>query len=385
MAIFDQIIGGLTGERSLRRVRDRSIEATRQMYDPSQLDPMADVARRQATQGIDEERYRRPVLNRLFRPVMDASVFGGNQAAAIAGTATADAGRAQALAGFESELMGQDVAARQAGAAQLGAVQAQQNQMSAMGRAMTGQIRAEFEAEKDNRRRQLASSVVNFGIQAAGGAGAIGSAIGGGVNSRVSEMFANREAALRAKKRAESDRNLPFGTPFGDEQGGFDFKQEIALPTASGLPFFRRVVPGEIPGVIGQIPSSVTATSPTAPTPGASTITNPFVNPYRTEQPSPEFQARMQETTRPPRVMQPWPTELFENLPRALTVGLVSEVTRPGREQPFTVDTFTSNPRVESQVVSFIRSDPRYADKLTPEVRQWLAQRHPNLFSIPRR
>ncbi len=177
MAIFDQIIGSLTGESSLRRIRDRSIQAGRSAYDPTVLNPQIGVAQQQAVQGIDEGAYRRDVLNQLFRPVSSA-VYGGNQAAAIAGASAQDMARTRALGTFESQLAQQDIQAKQAGAEKLGQLQSSQLQIQGQRDAYTQQVRSEFEAEKDSRRRQLGTALVGFGVQAAGGAGAIGGAIG---------------------------------------------------------------------------------------------------------------------------------------------------------------------------------------------------------------
>jgi hypothetical protein len=178
MAIFDQIIGSLTGESSLRRIRDRSIQAGRSAYDPTVLNPQIGVAQQQAVQGIDEGAYRRDVINQLFRPVSSA-VYGGNQAAAIAGASAQDMARTRALGTFESQLAQQDIQAKQAGAEQLGKLQSSQLQIQGQRDAYTQQVRSEFEAEKDSRRMELGASVAKFGIEAAGGAGAIGGAIGG--------------------------------------------------------------------------------------------------------------------------------------------------------------------------------------------------------------
>jgi hypothetical protein len=193
MSIFNQVIAGLTGERSLRQTRDRSISAAQKAFDPSVFDPQLDVAREQATQGIDENLYRRNVLNQLFRPV-DGSVYGGNQAAAIAGTASVDASRAQAMGQFEGNLAMQDATMRQAGAQQVGQLQSQQLQTQAQREGYMDAIRAEYSAEVDNRRRLLGTSVAKFGIEAAGGAGAIGKALGGklsGGMGALKSLFAN--------------------------------------------------------------------------------------------------------------------------------------------------------------------------------------------------
>lgn len=191
MAIFNQIIGSLTGESSLRRIRDRSIQAGRSAYDPTVLNPQIGVAQQQAVQGIDEGAYRRDVLNQLFRPVSSA-VYGGNQAAAIAGASAQDMARTRALGTFESQLAQQDIQAKQAGAEKLGQLQTQQLQLQGQRDTYTQQVRSEYDAEVDSRRRLLGTALVNFGVQAAGGAGAIGKKFGGMVDEfKQSQMLKN--------------------------------------------------------------------------------------------------------------------------------------------------------------------------------------------------
>lgn len=229
MSIFNQVIAGLTGERSLRQTRDRSISAARKAFDPSVFDPQLDVAREQATQGIDEGLYRRNVLNQLFRPV-DASVYGGNQAAAIAGTASVDASRAQAMGQFEGNLAMQDAAMRQAGAQQFGQLQSQQLQTQGQRDAYMDVARAEYSAEVDDRRRLLGTSVAKFGIEAAGGAGAIGKALGGklsGGMGALKSLFGNVP---------EVTDMVELGSPFkGDSLFGQSGSFSDALSTANQL------------------------------------------------------------------------------------------------------------------------------------------------------
>jgi hypothetical protein len=232
MAIFDQIIGSLTGESSLRRIRDRSIQAGRSAYDPTVLNPQIGVAQQQAVQGIDEGAYRRDVINQLFRPVSSA-VYGGNQAAAIAGASAQDMARTRALGTFESQLAQQDIQAKQAGAEQLGKLQSSQLQLQGQRDSYTQQVNAEFEAEKDSRRRQLGTALVGFGIQAAGGAGAIGGAIGNKFQSIFGKIGPSPQDIVQSGANMAAERSLQMADELAGAErfdfGSLDFGENLRV------------------------------------------------------------------------------------------------------------------------------------------------------------
>ena len=232
MAIFDQIIGSLTGESSLRRIRDRSVQAGRSAYDPTVFNPQIGVAQQQAVQGIDEGAYRRDVLNQLFRPVSSA-VYGGNQAAAIAGASAQDMARTRALGTFESQLAQQDIQAKQAGAEKLGQLQSSQLQIQGQRDAYTQQVRSEFEAEKDSRRRQLGTALVGFGVQAAGGAGAIGGAIGNKFQSIFGKIGPSPQDLAQAGANMAAERSLQMATDAAGAErfdfGSLDFGENLRV------------------------------------------------------------------------------------------------------------------------------------------------------------
>lgn len=243
MAIFDQIIGGLTGERSLRRLRDQSIQAGRSAYDPNVLNPQIGVAKQQAVQGIDEGMYRRNVVNELFRPVSTAA-YGGNQSAAIAGTSAQDMARTRAMGQFESQMAIQDSSVKQAGAERVGQVQSSQLQLQGQRDAYTSQVNAEFEAEKDSRRRQLGTALVGFGIQAAGGPLAIGGAIGNKFASIFGAMGQTPQNLTQAGANMAAERSLQAATEAAGATG-FDFASlgaDVPLPTSPLMNRLRGVV-----------------------------------------------------------------------------------------------------------------------------------------------
>lgn len=384
MSIFNQVIAGLTGERSLRQTRDRSISAAQKAFDPTVFDPQLDVARQQATQGIDEDVYRRNVLNQLFRPV-DASVYGGNQAAAIAGTASVDASRAQAMGQFEGGLAMQDIAARQAGAERLGQLQSQQLQTQAQRDAYTDVIRSEYAAEVDSRRQLLGASVAKFGIEAMGGAGAIGGAIGGGL-SALKDKAEVGIAGLRGMFNV-----IPTEVPVAQlDPNRFPQMQPSGGKVAEtwGIPWTElertaRTFDSKNPVPGAPMPFSIEDVD------DFPRWTPPATVPRRqvaTQQPSSEYTERIRTQTKPPREIGPWPKELFERFPRAMTVGIFEELFRPNRVVEITVDTYLNNPGLEERTLQFIKNDPvGYGRKLSPEVRAWFEQRHPGIFNPPRR
>jgi len=228
MALFDQIISGLTGERALRKVRDQSIRAAESAFNPNVFNPQIGVAQQQAVQGIDEGSYRRDVLNQLFRPVSSA-VYGGNQAAAIAGASAQDMARTRALGQFESQMAQQDIQAKQAGAERLGQLQSSQLQMQGQRDAYTSMVRSEFESERDARRMRLGTAFAQFGIEAAGGAGAIGGAIGAGATKGLGALK-GMFARLPQDAVSNVDITSPFkGSPLFKQFGSFTDEMPTAM------------------------------------------------------------------------------------------------------------------------------------------------------------
>jgi hypothetical protein len=111
--------------------------------------------------------------------------------------------RTRALGTFESQLAQQDIQAKQAGAEQLGKLQSSQLLLQGQRDSYTQQVNAEFEAVKDSRRRQLTTSLVNFGVQAAGGPGAIGKKLGGGMDGLMDKF----KTSLAEKQWTEDAMN----------------------------------------------------------------------------------------------------------------------------------------------------------------------------------
>jgi hypothetical protein len=183
-------------------------------------------------QGIDEGSYRRDVLNQLFRPVSSA-VYGGNQAAAIAGASAQDMARTRALGSFESQLAQQDIQAKQAGAEKLGQLQSSQLQLQGQRDAYTQQVNAEFEAEVDSRRRQLGTSLVNFGIQAVGGPQAIGGAIGNKFQSIFGKIGPSPQDIAQSGANMAAERSLQMATDAAGAErfdfGSLDFGENMRV------------------------------------------------------------------------------------------------------------------------------------------------------------
>jgi hypothetical protein len=427
MAIFDQIIGSLTGESSLRRIRDRSIQAGRSAYDPNILNPQIGVAQQQAVQGIDEGSYRRDVLNQLFRPVSSA-VYGGNQAAAIAGASAQDMARTRALGSFESQLAQQDIQAKQAGAEKLGQLQSSQLQLQGQRDAYTQQVNAEFEAEVDSRRRQLGTSLVNFGIQAVGGPQAIGGAIAGG----VSKGFAGLKGLLEQAPAGVTDM-VEVGSPFkgaslfgqsGSFSDGLFSTRQLANAPQQFLqkPTFAESLMKNI-GNFGVQQATQAATEAVIPqaasmapaVPSRSAIPNQPMIMRQPGQPLLPDDIFAQPTNRQtggasgffelpagqptteqilsgqarPSVGQGVGTfNPFVEIPRAI----VNDLSRLGnffnreasKTAPIRLESIQNSPQMERQLVGMIKNQPRELQNYSPEIQRYLLNKYSDLRGLYR-
>jgi hypothetical protein len=170
------IIDALTGDKGLRRIRDRATDFARRMYDPSVYNPQADQFRRQASQGIEDDLLREDFLGQLYRQQPQLSAFGGNQAAAIAGTQLGDLGRTSAISDFERNLATQELQAMERGRQGLAGVQSQQLQVQGQRDAAIAEADMTYQAEKSSRRQALLGQAINLGAIGMTGAFAPGMA-----------------------------------------------------------------------------------------------------------------------------------------------------------------------------------------------------------------
>lgn len=159
MAIMDILIG----ERGLRKVRDRSVEFARKMYDPTVLDPARTIAAARAVEGINEDPYRRDALQSIYRDPGDMAIYGGNQAAAIAGVASVDASRAEAVGQFETRLAMADMEAMERGEDRLAQVMGEQRNIQAMQEAAIKEADIMYEAERSARKYELGGALGTLG------------------------------------------------------------------------------------------------------------------------------------------------------------------------------------------------------------------------------
>lgn len=157
------IVDALIGDRGLKRIRNNAMDFARRMYDPSILNPQADVFRRQASQGINDDIIREDFLAQLNRQSPNLSAFGGNQAAAIAGSQVSDTARMGAISDFERNLSVQELEAMERGRVGLANVQTQQLQTQAQQEAAISEAEMMYEAERSSRRQALLGQAINLG------------------------------------------------------------------------------------------------------------------------------------------------------------------------------------------------------------------------------
>lgn len=117
----------------------------------------------------------------MFRPV-DTSIYGGNQARAIAGQQQRSQQAREGMADFESNLTRQDLQVQRQGEQQFAETRTKQRQTEAQRDAAIEQTEMQYQAELDSRRRQLGSTVANLAGTVAGSfLGPAGAAAGGAI------------------------------------------------------------------------------------------------------------------------------------------------------------------------------------------------------------
>lgn len=197
-------INFLTGDRSLRRQRDKSIDFAESMYGgrARALEPIRNLGSEMASEGVGEQArsiFRQRAITEFTAP-RDLNVFGGNAARAVSGSQRMDAMSRQGMAAAESELQIEDMRTRQVGREQFAEAESGIRENLATRDAAIDQTKANYQAERSARRQQLLGTAI--GLAASGAlspiAGKIGSAAGGllgrmGTGSAIPPMNATGE------------------------------------------------------------------------------------------------------------------------------------------------------------------------------------------------
>jgi len=163
------MINFLTGDRSLRRIRDRSKDFATDMYNPAVFNPQRAEASRMATQGIDVGSVRQNMLGQLNRVQPDTDIYGGNAARGMGMTQSMNANRMSAISGMEGQLGLADQQARTQGRQALAGIQSQQLQTGAMRDAAMSEADMMYEAERSSRRQALGGTALTLGTMGAMG------------------------------------------------------------------------------------------------------------------------------------------------------------------------------------------------------------------------
>ncbi len=166
--LFSKLIDGVVGRGAMERTRDYRMDAINQMYDPSQLDPLASRQRSKAIEGMDyrvEQQARRQTSNSLFAP-MDTSYVGGNAARALSMQNMRNTQGTRAMAQMETNLALEDQRIRDQYGDQYVDTTVQQGQLFRQRAAGIAQENATFNEELSMRRRQLGSAVAGLAVEA---------------------------------------------------------------------------------------------------------------------------------------------------------------------------------------------------------------------------
>jgi hypothetical protein len=159
----------LTGDRSLRRVRDRGRQFAQELYDPNVFAPQREMASRQATMGIDQGGIRSGALAQLSRIDNDADIFGGSAGRMVGMMGQQNLAQGRNITDMETRLGIADQQARLQGQQQLAEVQSRQLQTGAMRDAAMTEADMMYQAERSSRRQALAGTAIGLGTMGAMG------------------------------------------------------------------------------------------------------------------------------------------------------------------------------------------------------------------------
>lgn len=234
MALLDW----LTGNSSLKRQRDANIRSAEQMYDPSIFNPVMNEQRQRAVEGMPQGQRdiaRQRTVQQLFRP-QDTSLYGGNQAAAIAGTQAQSRGAQQGLAQFESNLQSQNIQTQQQARQQFAQTQSQAMQTAGQRDATIDQIEGQYEAERSRRKQGLMGGVASLvGAAVTTPFGPAGQTLAGKALGSVFRGGDDSES-VSASQAPDVDSSVGVGS-FVDNIGGiFNPLQNTTNPTPQQLP-----------------------------------------------------------------------------------------------------------------------------------------------------
>lgn len=208
MALADIFIDN----QALKNQRDKAKDIAREQYDPGILNPQEQYYRQLATEGISEGREglaRSQAVQSLFRD-QDLDIYGGNQAAALAGQQQRSRSAQSAMSDFESNLTRQDIQAQQQGRQGFAQTQTRQNKLQSQQDAALEEADLQYQTELQRRRQKVGQTALQIGATLAtipfGGSGA---AAGASLASRgLSALFGGGE-------EQEQGSNEPLGKVLG--------------------------------------------------------------------------------------------------------------------------------------------------------------------------
>ena len=160
MGIFDFIIG----KGSIDKQRQASDASVNSQYDASIYNPALQEASYAASEGIADAPIREKLVNSVFssnRPGTD--IYGGNQAAAIAGAGKTAMTNTKNIATAELDISMAEEQAKLTGRSRTAEIMSKMKETEATRLAMLQENRALAEAEASRRKYGVVSSLIGLG------------------------------------------------------------------------------------------------------------------------------------------------------------------------------------------------------------------------------
>lgn len=168
-------------------------QAVEERYDTGKYTPQLNRQRELASEGIPDEQIRQKILQRLYADDFDTSIFGGNQAVAIAGSQKQSDQKMKTLAESELDISLKDAQVKSEAKSNVANIMSEIQKVRDERQAKIKENRMMMEAEASRRK----SGLLGMGIGAVGaylgtssGSEALTSGMGW-LTDRASSMFGN--------------------------------------------------------------------------------------------------------------------------------------------------------------------------------------------------
>lgn len=240
MALFDSIADLFINNSALINQRESAEDYARKRYDPSDLNAVENFYKEVASEGISEgieSQKRLEAIEQLFRD-QDLSIYGTNQAAAIAGQRAQNISSTEAYGEFQQELTKQDIKAQRQGLRGAAKTDVKQEQLGSKQEAAIEEAQMQYKAELERRRNKVigtglqvlgtaAMAIPGVGPAVSAGISAVTGAASNAIGGNAQQPRVPNQGATKTAQLAPTELVMPdFDLQAFDIEGGNNFEEK---------------------------------------------------------------------------------------------------------------------------------------------------------------